>query len=60
MKELGLEKYHENFCNADVKNIENLKTLTDEELRDKIGINLLGPRRKLTTAIQYLRETRLL
>ena len=59
LKELGLEKYHENFCDADVKDIEKFKTLTDEDLKDKIGISLLGPRRKLTTAIHCLRVIRI-
>ena len=58
LKELGLQKYAKNFFDADVNNIETFKNLTDDDLKEKIGIILIGPRRKLTTAIKCIRVTR--
>jgi hypothetical protein len=55
---LSLEKYLQKFQEAGVEDLETLYTLNDNDLRDKIGIHLLGPRRKITTAIEKLRVTR--
>ena len=58
LQRLGLEKYLNNFEEAGVEDLETLNTLSDNDIRDTIGINLLGPRRKISTAIEKLRVTR--
>ena len=58
LKNLNLEKYVHSFEAAGVKDIETFLKLNDNELKDKIGVELLGPRRKMTTAIAKLRVTR--
>ena len=50
LKDLQLEKYKENFENV---TYDKFKELTDSDLKD-LGISLLGPRRKLTQAIDQL------
>ena len=51
LSELQLEKYQDRF---DKMPFDVFKTLSDDDLKD-LGISLLGPRRKLTQCIQYLR-----
>ena len=51
LSELQLEKYQDRF---DEMPFDVFKTLSDDDLKD-LGISLLGPRRKLTQCIQYLR-----
>lgn len=51
LEDLQLEKYKENFENV---TYDKFKELTDSDLKD-LGISLLGPRRKLTQAIEQLR-----
>ena len=60
LKLLNLEKYLELFEAAGVEDLETFSKLDDNELRYKIGVQLLGPRRKMTTAIAKLRVTRYL
>ena len=50
LEELQLEKYKGNFENV---TYDKFKELTDGDLKD-LGISLLGPRRKLTQAIERL------
>ena len=50
LEDLQLEKYKENFENV---TYDKFKELTDSDLKD-LGISLLGPRRKLTQAIEQL------
>ena len=50
LNELHLEKYKDRFENVP---LDKFMTLTDEDLKD-LGISLLGPRRKLTRAIEHL------
>ena len=50
LEELQLEKYKGNFENV---TYDKFKELTDSDLKD-LGISLLGPRRKLTQAIEQL------
>ena len=58
LKTLNLERYGNQFKDAGVTDLKTLSTLNDQDIRDKIGIQLLGPRRKLTSAIEKLRVTR--
>ena len=60
LKRLNLQKYINNFQDAGITTLETLDKLNDNDLKDKIGIHLLGPRRKITTAIEKLRVTRYL
>ena len=58
LKSLNLEKYGNQFKDAGVIDLETLLNLNDQDIRDRIGIHLLGPRRKITSAIEKLRVTR--
>jgi len=49
LRDLGLEKYIDVFREQEI-DFELLLTLTDNELK-QIGVNLLGPRRKITVAV---------
>ena len=52
--ELGLEKYSANFRDRKLTKIGEVLNLTDGELKD-MGITLLGPRRKITSALAKLK-----
>ena len=52
--QLGLDKYGEMFLQNDI-DLPLLLTMSDQHLR-QIGITKLGPRRKLTAAIDRIRE----
>ena len=54
LSELGLEKYGEMFLQNDI-DLPLLLTMSDQQLR-QIGITKLGPRRKLTAAIERIKE----
>ena len=54
LSQLGLEKYGETFLQNDI-DLPLLLTMSDQHLR-QIGITKLGPRRKLTAAIDRIRE----
>ena len=54
LAQLGLDKYGEMFVQADI-DLPLLLTMSDQHLR-QIGITKLGPRRKLTAAIDRIRE----
>jgi len=56
LRRLGLEKYEEVFHKNEI-DMQLFLTMTDKELKE-VGIELLGPRRKLTAAITRLREKR--
>ena len=49
LKSIGVEKYKETFEQKGI-DLDQLLQMSDEELKD-LGITLLGPRRKLTSAI---------
>ena len=57
LKTLNLEKYEEVLKEAGITDLETFATLSDIDLKDTIGITLLGPRRKMTSAIEKLRVT---
>ena len=57
LKTLNLEKYEEVLKEAGVTDLETFATLSDIDLKDTMGITLLGPRRKMTSAIEKLRVT---
>ena len=57
LKTLNLEKYEEVLKKAGVTDLETFATLSDIDLKDTMGITLLGPRRKMTSAIEKLRVT---
>ena len=57
MKTLNLEKYEQVLKEAGVTDLETFATLSDIDLKDTMGITLLGPRRKMTSAIEKLRVT---
>ena len=57
LKTLNLEKYEQVLKEAGVTDLETFTTLSDIDLKDTIGITLLGPRRKMTSAIEKLRVT---
>ncbi len=50
----GVEKYHQSFLDHDI-DLEKLLDMGDDDLKS-IGIVLLGPRRKLTSAIARHRQ----
>ena len=50
LAELNLEKYQANFANL---TFEDFKKLTESDLKD-LGISLIGPRRKISSAIGNL------
>jgi len=54
LKNLGLEKYSDIFREQEI-DFQLLLTLTDGDLR-QIGVALLGPRRKITSAISKWKE----
>jgi len=56
LRRLGLEKYTDVFQRNEI-DFQLFLTMTDKELKE-VGIELLGPRRKLTAAITRLREKR--
>ena len=57
LKTLNLEKYEQVLKEAGVTDLETFAILSDTDLKDTIGISLLGPRRKMTSAIEKLRVT---
>ena len=57
LKTLNLEKYEQVLKEAGVTDLETFATLRDIDLKDTMGITLLGPRRKMTSAIEKLRVT---
>ena len=53
---VGLEKYSEVFKENEI-DLPLLITMTDDELRE-VGITKLGPRRKLTAAIDRIQSAK--
>ena len=58
LRNLKLEKYYNALDAVGVRDIETFCLLDDNQLREHVGIQLLGPRRKMTSAIAKLRVTR--
>ena len=57
LKNLKLEKYAQSLESAGVKDLETFCKLDDTQLKEKIGVHLIGPRRKMTSAIEKIRVT---
>ena len=50
LKEADVEKYSSLFAAQQIDTMEKLLRLTDNDLKE-MGVTLMGPRRKLTSAI---------
>ena len=55
LKQADVEKYSALFEERKIVTMEELLRLTDEDLKD-MGLKLMGPRRKLTSAIARHRK----
>ena len=59
LQEADVEKYSRLFAARQIDTMEKLLRLTDDDLKE-MGVTLMGPRRKLTSAIAWRQKRKMI